>query len=293
MSLTAVFTTGAFVRDADFWFAPLKKYLEPRGIVVRCVELASCGDEAPLGDLHSDAERIRRVIDETDAPIILGGHSYGGLVITEAAAGRGDKVKHLLYLSGIVNDKSIMDSDYVIPGETPVVQLPDAGIFRRTALSIGTTRIGMKMMRLPGGRQAAERILRGGTVGEGAGSDAFKSNELRRLSNTDIIEEGLRRVVRQDVSSFLQAPRGLAYKEIPSTYVLGSNDGEVGREQLLLQASRCTHLVQVPTNHFCHLDWPDLIADIVFDIARGLAFDVDEPAQATTPLRLSETVAAG
>lgn len=274
MGLTAVFTTGAFVRDAAFWFQPLADYLEPRGIAVRAVELASCGDAGPLGDLHDDAAKIRRAIDEIDSPIILAGHSYGGLVITEAAAGRPDKVKHLLYLSGIVNDKSIMDSDYIVPETMPAIDLPNANLFQRAALKVGMTPVGARMFHLPGALAAAEKIVRGATVGEGPGADAFKSNELRRLANKTIIEEGLKRVTRQSVSSFLQRPNGLAYKEIPSTYVLGLNDGEVPREQLMRQASRCTHLIQVPTNHFCHLDRPDLIAQAIFLIARELGHPV-------------------
>lgn len=283
MQLTAIFTTGAFVRDAEFWFEPVADLLEPHGIAVKAVELASCGYEAPLGDLHADAERFRQAIDEVDGPVIAGGHSYGGLVITEACADRADKVKHLLYLSGIVTHRSIMDSDYVVPGETPVVRLPDAGPVRRGLLKVGLTKIGMQSLKAPGGRQAAELILRGGTVGEGAGSDAFKSNELRRLGDESIIERGLERVTLQDASSFVQAPRGLAYEKIPSTYVLGLNDGEVGREQLMLQASRCTHLRQVPTNHFCHVDRPDLIADIVVGVARDLGVELRETERVAEP----------
>ncbi len=272
MNLTAVFTTGAFVKDAPFWFQPLADELEPHGIAVRAVELASCGDQAPLGDLHDDAAAIQRAIDEIDGPIILAGHSYGGLVITEAAAGRGSQVKHLLYLSGIVNDRSIMDSDYVVPETMPEIDLPNANLLQRAALKLGMTPLGMRMFRLPGALLAAEKIVADATVGEGPGAGAFKSNELRRLADKTIIDEGLKRVTRQSVSSFLQRPSALAYQEIPSTYVLGLNDGEVPREQLMRQASRCSHLVQVPTNHFCHLDRPDLVSQTILLIAHGLGF---------------------
>lgn len=273
MQITAVFTPGAFVTDAEFWFRPMAELLEPRGINVRAIDLDSCGNEPPLGDLHSDAKKVRAIIDEIDGQIILCGHSYGGLVITEAAAGRASKVKHLVYISGIVTDRSIMDSDYIVPGQTPVVDFPDASRMKRTMLKLGYTTPGQYMLRLPGARAFGERLVRDGTVGEGAGADAFKSNELRRISNESMIEEGLKRVTRQSAASFVQAPKHLAYKEIPSTYILGLHDGEVERPQLMAQASRCSHLVEVPTNHFCHLDRPDLVADVIIGVAEKLGLE--------------------
>lgn len=281
MEVTAVFTTGAFVRDAEFWFKPLADALEPHGIAVRSVELASCGDRGPLGDLHDDAARIRAALDEIDGPVILGGHSYGGIVITEAAVGQRQKVKHLLYLSGIVTDKAIMRSDYIVPTQIPLIELPDANLLQRMMLRVGRTRLGKHLLRVPGAAAMVEALFREATVGEGPGVDAFKSNELRRLANQSIIDEGLRRVTRQGVVSFLQPPNGAAYEQIPSTYVFGLEDGEVPRRQLLLQASRCSDVISVPTNHFCHLDRPDLIAEIVVDIARGLGLDEPPAAKRT------------
>lgn len=285
MAVTAVFTTGAFVRDADFWFRPLAAELEPQGVVVRAVELASCGNQGPLGDLHDDATRIRDAIDAIDGPVILGGHSYGGLVITEAAVGRANKVGHLLYLSGIVNDKAIMRSDYIVPTQIPLIELPGASTLQRVLLRIGRTRLGVRLLRAPGAPAVVEALFREATVGEGPGTNAFKSNELRRLADKSLIEEGLKRVTRQGVASFLQPPRGLAYNEIPSTYVFGLEDGEVPRRQLLLQASRCGNVISVPTNHFCHLDRPDLVAKIIVDIARNLGLK-ESPAPAQPERRL-------
>jgi pimeloyl-ACP methyl ester carboxylesterase len=218
---------------------------------------------------------MARVIDEIEGPVIVGGHSYGGLVITEAAAGRGDKVHHLLYISGIVGDKCVMDSDYVVPGEAPETDLdirllgfpvpvPKSMSVRTGAQGAGPSfwyALGRRALQMPGVQ---------GTLGEGQGAGAFKSNEIRRLSDTSLIDEGLKRVTRQSLASFLQAPKGLAWKEIPSTYVLGLDDREVPRPQLRMQASHCTNVVEVPTNHFCHLDRPDLVAEIVVKIADAI-----------------------
>jgi len=41
----------------------------------------------PRGDLHADAAAVREALDLLQPPVLLCGHSYGGAIITEAAAG--------------------------------------------------------------------------------------------------------------------------------------------------------------------------------------------------------------
>jgi len=280
MELTLVAAPGAFVRDAEFWYRPLAELLAPHGIDVRTVDLPSCGNAPPLGGLFDDAAAMQRAMDEVDGPVILAGHSYSGIVITQAAAGRADKVKHLLYISGIVGEDCIMESDYVVPGEAPETQIEFRFAGRRLPLPnslLASAKTGgrgpMARFAFAFGRTAIRTPGIEATLGEGAGSAAFKSNELRRLSSSELIEEGLKRVTRQSVASFLQSPTRYAWREIPSTYILGLNDGEVPQPQLRAQASRCTEVVEAPTNHFCHLDRPDIVAETVVRIAAGIESD--------------------
>ncbi len=60
-------------------------------------------DPGPLGDLAADAQRLREVVATIDGPVMLVGHSYGGLIISEAAsvAATADKVARLVYLCAI------------------------------------------------------------------------------------------------------------------------------------------------------------------------------------------------
>lgn len=64
------------------------------------VELPSSGQG---GDLAADAAVVRAAIESSDEPAILVGHSYGGVVITEAAAGL-PQVRHLVYLAAFLLD---------------------------------------------------------------------------------------------------------------------------------------------------------------------------------------------
>jgi len=78
-------------------WAALRAELAGRGLETRVLELPSMG-EAPVAGLHEDAAAVREAIRTIDGRVVVVGHSYGGLPMTEAAAGRSD-VDHLVYLS--------------------------------------------------------------------------------------------------------------------------------------------------------------------------------------------------
>lgn len=63
--------------------------LGARGIRAVALDLPSVAadDGGEPGDLYADAEAVRRRLDEAGPPVLLCGHSAGGAVITEAAAG--------------------------------------------------------------------------------------------------------------------------------------------------------------------------------------------------------------
>ena len=56
----------------------------------------------PTLSLEGDVETTHRVLDQQDGPAILVGHSYGGVVITEA--GRHENVAGLAYIAAFVPD---------------------------------------------------------------------------------------------------------------------------------------------------------------------------------------------
>ena len=75
------------------------KRLETAGHRVHVVDqLPSVGtDPASLGDLSADASYVRQTLDAIDKPVVLVGHSYSGMVITELADH--PKVRHTVYLT--------------------------------------------------------------------------------------------------------------------------------------------------------------------------------------------------
>jgi pimeloyl-ACP methyl ester carboxylesterase len=72
--------------------------------------LRSVSLDLPLTSLADDADAVRQVLDSLDEPAILVGHSYGGLVISEAAGGRSD-VEQLVYVAAVLvgSEESVLD----------------------------------------------------------------------------------------------------------------------------------------------------------------------------------------
>jgi pimeloyl-ACP methyl ester carboxylesterase len=73
----------------------------------------------PLRSLAGDAAYLRDVITSIGGPVVLAGHSYGGMVITEAAAGN-DAVTALVYVCAFAPDtgESAFDLSTKFPGST-------------------------------------------------------------------------------------------------------------------------------------------------------------------------------
>ncbi len=106
---TVVLVHGAW--HGGWCFAKTVAALEAKGVSAIAPDLPGHGaDSGPLGGLAEDAQRIREVIAATPGPVVLLGHSYGGLVISEAASDpvTAARVRRLVYLCAIVT----------APGET-------------------------------------------------------------------------------------------------------------------------------------------------------------------------------
>jgi pimeloyl-ACP methyl ester carboxylesterase len=92
---TIVLVHGAWA-DAT-GFDPEIRALRERGFTV-------IGFANPLRDLAADAKYLTELLQTVTGPIVLVGHSYGGNVISVAAAGN-DQVTALVYLNGWMCDE--------------------------------------------------------------------------------------------------------------------------------------------------------------------------------------------
>lgn len=73
----------------------------------------------PNTGLADDVAATERVLELQDGPTILVGHSYGGVVITEA--GNNTKVVGLVYIAAFAPDQGQSCADYLPKGPLPIV----------------------------------------------------------------------------------------------------------------------------------------------------------------------------
>jgi pimeloyl-ACP methyl ester carboxylesterase len=108
---TIVLEHGAFA-DAASWDGVVTR-LQRAGYPV--VAAAN-----PLRGPATDAAYLRSIVDHIDGPVVLVGHSYGGTVISQAAAGLEGKVKALVYIAAFLPDvgESSLGLTNKFPGST-------------------------------------------------------------------------------------------------------------------------------------------------------------------------------
>jgi pimeloyl-ACP methyl ester carboxylesterase len=107
---TVVLVHGAFAESAS-WNGVVEQ------LQARSIEVVAAAN--PLRSLAGDAEYVRDVIASVGGPVVLVGHSYGGMVITEAAAGN-QSVTGLVYVCAFApdNGESALQLSGKFPGST-------------------------------------------------------------------------------------------------------------------------------------------------------------------------------
>ncbi|WP_435207656.1 alpha/beta fold hydrolase [Micromonospora sp. bgisy143] len=115
---TVVLVHGAFAESSS-WNAVIERL----GNAYNVVAAAN-----PLRGVANDAAYVRDVVRGIGGPVVLVGHSYGGMVITQAAAGD-TSVRALVYVNALCPDtgESAMSLNAKFPGSTladTLVQYP-------------------------------------------------------------------------------------------------------------------------------------------------------------------------
>jgi pimeloyl-ACP methyl ester carboxylesterase len=101
-----VLVHGAFA-DGSSW-AKVIPILQARGFNVIAVQ-------NPLTSLGDDVAAAKRIIAQMDGPVLLVGHSYAGMVISEA--GKDEKVAGLVYISALEPEdgQNVVDVNAAMP----------------------------------------------------------------------------------------------------------------------------------------------------------------------------------
>jgi len=215
--------------------------MEAEGVDVVAVDLPGHGDHpGPLTDVHGDATHVRAVLDGIDGPVVLCGHSYGGVVVTEA--GTHPAVAHVVYLAALALDST------------------------ETVIGLFTERI-TAGEEVPGLAAAIN-------MGEDGTSTVHPDAVGARLYNdcdAETIAWAAKRVDAQSMASFMQAPEAVAWRERPSTYVVCALDQGIPVPVQRDLAARCTNTVEWPTSHSPFASRPDLVASLLVAAVRNAA----------------------
>jgi pimeloyl-ACP methyl ester carboxylesterase len=231
---TVVLVHGAFA-DASSWNGVVRR-LKRDGFPV----VASAN---PLRGLHSDAAYLKSVLAGIKGPIVLAGHSYGGAVMSIAAAGD-PNVKALVYIAAFTPDtgESAGELAAKFPGstlgeavQTSAYPLPDGGT--GTELTIDQDKYH---------QQFAHDVPR---------NEASVLAATQRPVSTAALEE---------------KATAAAWKNIPSWALVATGDKNIPPAAERWMARRAgSHTLEVNASHAVTVSRPDVVSRLILDAYRA------------------------
>jgi pimeloyl-ACP methyl ester carboxylesterase len=234
---TIVLVHGAWA-DASSWNGEVER-LQRDGYVVRAID-------NPLRGLTSDAEEVKDFLSTITGPIVLVGHSYGGAVITNAAAGN-PNVKALVYVDAAAPD--VGETNGQLSGKTSALSGNPATLFDSVPYAGGPA---------------------------GAVQYYLKQNIFLRNFAPDLpagTAEELWATQRPAATAAFDTPSAAAaWKTIPSWYVIGMKDQIITPQSELAMAHRAhSHIVEVPGgSHLTLISQPDAVTNQILAAARSV-----------------------
>lgn len=213
---------------------PLLGPLRERGVWVETIEqLPSAGPDAgQLGDLRADVEHVRARLAKLGGPVVLCGHSYAGLLMTEL--GDHPSVARSVYLAAFwpAEGQSLLD---LVGGQPP------DWIVGRDEGSLA----------IIDDVERARHVLFGDLDAE----DAARAHE---------------QLVPQSAASFL-APVAAPARSHPSTYVLCTEDQAVPLALQEAMSAPADDVVRLQSAHFAQLSHPGQLAELLAAVVAGPA----------------------
>ena len=201
--------------------------LEERGIAVRATELHR-------GSLPDDTAAVQADVDALAAgggSVVVCGHSYGGAVITGLDPSH---LAHLVYLCAFMLDEDETVLDRLT--DAPPTALADAMVLSEdnSVFTIDPDR--------------ARRAFYGDC------SDDVVARSIARLRPQAVLPGG-------------ESPERIAWRHVPSTYVVCEADDAAHVDMQRQMSTRAAHTVSWPTAHSPFLSQPQLVVDLLGRLA--------------------------
>jgi len=196
--------------------------------------LKSGGEQVQdLTDFYTDAKAVRQLTDSIDAPVVLAGHSYGGNLISQASAGSAN-IKHLVMIATVMFDVDEVWKEITMPTADWIKPAEDGN-----ALAILDKSRAIQLFF----NRCSPSVA------------AWASGKLHTYMGTKAISQRLTRA---------------GWKEIPSTYVLCTDDRAIELRWQRRMAERATHSVELDSDHSPFLCMPDAVAEILARVVADL-----------------------
>ncbi len=231
--MRVIFVHGACVKDGSWWWHRTGELLAEGGIASETPALPSCGEtgeatgtEGP--GLAEDVAAVRRSLTATDEPTVLVAHSYGGIVVAEAAAGV-DAVRHLLLVSSYLPEVGQSLSSFGDGEPAPFLDIdPEGGTF---------------------------------TVRPESLADTFLQD-----CDPEIQRQATDKTARQSLHVLEQPVQAVAWQHVPSTYLVCAQDRGTSAELQREWARRAGSVVELEAGHHPFLSQPAAVRDLVLGL---------------------------
>jgi pimeloyl-ACP methyl ester carboxylesterase len=233
---TVVLVHGAFA-DASTWTAVIDQ-LQKDGFPV-------IAPANPLRGAISDSEYTASVLDTLSGPLVLVGHSYGGVVITNAAAmtHNAQNVQALVYVAAFI---------------------PDVGEAAQDVNATGS---------LLGPSTVQPRSCPVESCA--AGQDAYVDPaNFREVMAGDLPEDKTNRLAASQrpaaVNSMSEKTEFAAWRTVPSFAIVATGDNAVGAENERFMAQRAhAHTTEIDASHLVMISQPDAVVKVIEAAATG------------------------
>ncbi len=235
---TIVLVHGAWA-DGSSWSAVTSK-LQSAGYTVDV-------EANPLRSLATDAQYLRDLLATIPGPVVLVGHSYGGMVTTSAATGN-PNVKALVYVDAFIPDQG--DSVGALAAAQPGSNLdPNSSI---TAVPI----------RDAGGNVVNADVYIKPNLFAGLFAGGIPARQAAVLAAAQ------RPLTASTLSETLAGVP--AWKSIPSWDIIGTADKVLPPAEQQIMAKRAgSHITKVDAPHLSMISDPDTVTDVILDAARA------------------------
>ena len=233
---TIVLVHGAYA-DSSSWNGSVKALRDAGHPVIAAAN--------PLRDIEGDAAYLRSVLDSIEGPIVVVGHSYGGVVMSHAADGHPD-VTALVFVASFLPE----------PGET-LVEL--VGKFPGARLGDAAQAV---PYRTPDGGMAPELYI-----------DQEQFHELFAGDVDADVAQQMAVTQRPLALGAFEAPSTrAAWKSIESWVLLAEQDLAVPAELSRFMADRANaHLVEVDASHGVTVSQPGAVTEVILKAAAQTA----------------------